>query len=115
VVGSIKIPSSDDPGAGVFRCHQPVFCRRLLQVVSKRDWSTAAGYVANFAEKDDLVLFNSNFVEIPFNYYFRTYEDLYSIRVEKQGVPLDLFDTGILEPEMTAERTTQVDFIVARA
>ena len=68
----------------------------------KEDWSTAAGYVANFAEKDDLVLFNSNFVEIPFNYYFRTYENLYGIQVEKQGVPLDLFDSGILEPEMTA-------------
>ncbi len=68
----------------------------------KEDWSTAAGYVANFAEKDDLVLFNSNFVEIPFNYYFKTYEDQYSIQVEKQGVPLDLFDSGILEPEMTA-------------
>ena len=69
----------------------------------KEDWNTAAGYVANFAEKDDLVLFNSNFVEIPFNYYFRTYEDQYSIQVEKQGVPLDLFDSGTLEPEMTAD------------
>jgi hypothetical protein len=68
----------------------------------KEDWSTAAGYVANFAEKDDLILFNSNFVEVPFNYYFRTYEKLYRIQVEKQGVPLDLFDSGILEPEMTA-------------
>jgi len=68
----------------------------------KEDWSTAAGYVANFAEKDDLVLFNSNFVEIPFNYYFRTYEKLYAIQVEKQGVPVDLLDSGILEPEMTA-------------
>jgi hypothetical protein len=67
----------------------------------KEDWSTAAGYVANFAQKDDLVLFNSNFVVIPFDYYFRTYEDLYSIQVEKQGVPLDLFDSGILEPKMT--------------
>lgn len=68
----------------------------------KEDWNSAAGYVANFAEKDDLVLFNSNFVVIPFDYYFKTYEDLYAIEVEKQGVPLDLFDSGILEPEMTA-------------
>ena len=68
----------------------------------KEDWSTPAGYVAKFAEKDDLVLFNSNFVEIPFNYYFSTYENLYSIQVEKQGLPLDLFASGILEPEMTA-------------
>jgi hypothetical protein len=68
----------------------------------KEDWGTAAGYVANFAEKDDIVLFNSNFVEIPFNHYFRTYENLYHIQVEKQGVPLDLFESGILEPEMTS-------------
>jgi hypothetical protein len=68
----------------------------------KEDWRAAAGYVANFGEEDDLVLFNSNFVEIPFNYYFRTYEDLGYIQVEKQGVPLDLFDSGIPEPEMTA-------------
>jgi hypothetical protein len=73
----------------------------ILRFVQKEDWSTAAGYVANFAEKDDLVLFNSNFVVIPFNYYFKQYEDLYSIQVEKQGVPLDLFDSGILEPKMT--------------
>jgi mannosyltransferase len=67
----------------------------------KEDWHSAAGYVANFAEKDDLVLFNSNFVVIPFDYYFKPYEKLYSLQVVKQGVPLDLFDSGILEPKMT--------------
>ena len=67
----------------------------------KEDWSTAAGYVAKFAEKGDLVLFNSNFVEIPFDYYFETYEEQYSIQVEKQGIPLDLSEDGILEPKMT--------------
>jgi hypothetical protein len=66
----------------------------------KEDWRSAAGYVANFAEKDDLVLFNSNFVEIPFDYYFRAYERQYSLQVVKQGVPLDLLDSGILEPRM---------------
>jgi hypothetical protein len=72
-----------------------------LRFVQKEDWGTAAGYVSKFAEKDDLVLFNSNFVVIPFDYYFKQYEDLYSIQVEKRGVPLDLFDDGILEPIMT--------------
>jgi mannosyltransferase len=72
-----------------------------FQFVQKEDWNTAAGYIANFAQKDDLVLFNSNAVEIPFDYYFKTYEDQYSIQVEKQGVPRDLFDSGILEPKMT--------------
>jgi mannosyltransferase len=67
----------------------------------KEDWFTPAGYVANFAEKDDLVLFNSNFVVIPFDYYFETYENLYQIQVEKYGIPEDLFASGILEPEMT--------------
>ena len=69
----------------------------------KEDWRTAAGYVANFAQKDDLVLFNSNFVEIPFDYYFKPYEEQYSLRVKELGVPLDLFDSGILEPNMTAD------------
>ena len=72
-----------------------------LRFFQKEDWGSAAGYVALFAEKDDLVLFNSNFVAIPFNYYFEPYENHYSIQVEKQGVPLDLFDSGILEPKMT--------------
>jgi hypothetical protein len=67
----------------------------------KEDWSTAAGYVANFAEEDDLVLFNSNLVEIPFDYYFRSYEKQYALQVEKQGFPRGLFDDGILEPKMT--------------
>jgi len=67
----------------------------------KEDWSTPAGYVANFAENGDLVLFNSNFVIIPFDYYFEPYAELYSIQVQKQGVPLDLFADGVLEPAMT--------------
>ena len=69
----------------------------------KEDWYSAAGYVALFAEKDDLVLFNSNFVVIPFDYYFNAYEEGYSIQVEKHGVPLDLFESAILEPKMTTD------------
>ncbi len=69
----------------------------------KEDWRTAAGYVANFAQQNDLVLFNSNFVEIPFDYYFKPYEEQYSLQVVKRGVPLDLLDSGILEPKMTTD------------
>jgi hypothetical protein len=67
----------------------------------KEDWSTAAGYVALFAEQNDLVLFNSNFIEIAFDYYFETYEEGYGTRVEKRGIPQDLFASGVLEPRMT--------------
>ena len=67
----------------------------------KEDWSDPAGFVANFVQKDDLILFNATKVQIPFDYYFKTYEDLYFIQVEKHGVPVDMFDSGILEPKMT--------------
>ena len=72
-----------------------------FRFAQKEDWSTPAGYVANFAEAGDLLLFNSNFVVIPFDYYFAPYAELYSIEVEKQGVPLDLYRDGVLEPQMT--------------
>jgi len=84
-----------------------------FRYVQKEDWDTAAGYVANFAQQDDLVLFNSNFVEVPFDHYFKAYEDLYSIQVEKQGVPLDLFESGILEPKMTAGDIPQLMSLVS--
>jgi hypothetical protein len=67
----------------------------------KEDWRTAAGYVANFAEEGDLLLFHASWVQIPFDYYFEAYETLYAIQVEKHGVPVDMFDRGILEPKMT--------------
>ncbi|MCB0115411.1 MAG: glycosyltransferase family 39 protein, partial [Caldilineaceae bacterium] len=69
----------------------------------KEDWFTPAGYVAYYAEQDDLVLFNSNFVEVAFDYYFRAYEDQYKLQVQKQGVPADLIDDGVLEPLMTED------------
>jgi hypothetical protein len=69
----------------------------------KEDWSTPAGYVALFAEEGDLVLFNSNFVVIPFDYYFKPFEEFYSIQVEERGIPQDLFESGVLEPTMTED------------
>jgi hypothetical protein len=67
----------------------------------KEDWKKPAGHVANFAQKDDLILFNASRVQIPFDYYFIEYERQYSLQVEKHGLPVDLFDSGVLEPEMT--------------
>ncbi|MBI1299445.1 DUF2723 domain-containing protein [bacterium] len=69
----------------------------------KEDWSTPAGYVALYAEEDDLVLFNSNFVIVAFDYYFRTFEDKYDLQVQKEGVPADLIDDAVLEPLMTED------------
>jgi hypothetical protein len=71
------------------------------KLTQKEDWNNPAGFVANFIQKDDLILFNPTWVQIPFDYYFKTYEDLYFIQVEKHGVPVDMFDSGIMEPKMT--------------
>lgn len=67
----------------------------------KEDWYTPAGYVALFAEKGDLLLFNSNFVVVSFDYYFEEFEQQYRLEVERQGLPLDLYTDRVLEPEMT--------------
>ena len=88
-------------GLGILSTNYLSSAGDYYRFVQKEDWSTAAGYVANFAEKDDLVLFNDAFVQIPFDYYFKAYEKQYSIQVEKHGVPVDMFDSGILEPRMT--------------
>jgi len=69
--------------------------------IQKEDWSSAAGYVAYSAKKDDLVLFNAALVQIPFDYYFKPYEIQYSIQVEKHGAPMDLFAEGSLKQKMT--------------
>jgi hypothetical protein len=81
--------------------------------MQKEDWSTAAGYVANFAQKDDLVLFNGTLAQIPFDYYFRKYEDLYSIGVEKHGLPVDMVDSGIAEPKMTTNDIPRLTSLIS--
>jgi hypothetical protein len=67
----------------------------------QEDWNNVAGYVANYVQKDDLILFNATWVQIPFDYYFKVYEDQYFLQVEQHGVPVDMFDRGIAEPKMT--------------
>lgn len=63
----------------------------------KEEWNKAAAYVAERVEPDDLILFNATWVQIPFDFYFR----FYGRPVAEHGVPVDLFDRGILEPKMT--------------
>lgn len=62
----------------------------------KEEWDKAAAYVAERVEPDDLILFNATWVQIPFDFYFRTY----GCQVTEHGMPVDLFDRGILEPKM---------------
>jgi mannosyltransferase len=71
---------------------------RYLQ---KEDWSYPASFVAKWVKNEDLLLFNAPWAQLPFDYYFKAYEEKYFIDVEKHGVPSDLFDSGVLVPEMT--------------
>ncbi|MBE9508245.1 MAG: hypothetical protein IMY86_09360, partial [Chloroflexi bacterium] len=64
----------------------------------KEQWDDAAAFVAERAEPDDLILFNATWTQIPFDYYFR---HLYDRPLAEHGVPVDLFDRGVLEPKMT--------------
>ena len=63
----------------------------------KEQWDDAAAFVADRVEPDDLILFNATWVQIPFDFYFRFHD----CPVAEHGVPVDLFDRGILEPKMT--------------
>ena len=58
--------------------------------------NTAAAYVSDRLQPGDLILFHATWVQIPFDYYFRQ-------TVQERGVPVDLFDRGVLEPKMTAD------------
>ncbi len=72
-----------------------------FRFTQKEDWSNPAGFVARSVQKDDLILFSAPKVQIPFDYYFKVWEEQYSIQVEKRGAPVDLFDSGMLVPKMT--------------
>ena len=63
----------------------------------KEDWAEAAAYVADEIEPGEIILFNATWVQLPFDYYFRHYGQDTPLR----GLPVDLFDRGVLEPKMT--------------
>lgn len=65
---------------------------------AKEDWAEAAAYVAEQIQPGEMILFNATWVQLPFHYYFRHYEQ----DAPLHGLPVDLFDRGVLEPKMTA-------------
>jgi len=72
----------------------------IYHTVEKEAWDEAAALVAKRAGPDDLLLFHDAWGQIPFDYYFR---DLYNRSIIAHGLPVDLFDRGVLEPEMTEQ------------
>ena len=73
----------------------------------KEQWNLAAPYVARRAQAGDLLLFHATWVQIPFDYYFSP-----TASVQERGVPVDLFDRGILEPRMTEKDVPRLNALL---
>ena len=71
----------------------------------KEQWDEAAAYVSDRVQAGDLILFHATWVQIPFDYYLNR-------PVEERGVPVDLFDRGVLEPKMTAEDLPRMQALI---
>jgi len=85
-------------GAAILVTVNGLSLREYYAHFEKEQWDDAAAYVGQRVENEDLILFNATWVQIPFDFYFR-----YLNRpVAEHGVPVDLFDRGILEPKMAA-------------
>ncbi|MEZ4677232.1 MAG: glycosyltransferase family 39 protein [Caldilineaceae bacterium] len=80
---------------------------------AKEGWDEAAAYVADQAEPNDLLLFHATWVQLPFDYYFRHTAAGDDATIVRHGVPVDLFDRGILEPKMAGTDIPQMQQIVA--
>ena len=77
---------------------QGVSLQEYYNNFQKEQWREAAAYVAQHVQDDDLILFNATWVQIPFDFYYRAY----NLPTERRGVPVDLFERGVLEPKMMA-------------
>lgn len=73
--------------------------RAYFLYFQKEAWDEAAAYVAARAEEGDLILFNATWTQLPFDFYWREF----ALPLEERGVPVDLFERGVLEPRMEWE------------
>lgn len=80
----------------------------------KEAWDDAADLVAHRVQPGDLLLFNGAWGQIPFDYYFaRRYNPQLDPPVVAHGLPVDLFDRGVLEPRMTEDDLPRLRALVA--
>ena len=82
--------------------------QNYYQNFTKEQWREAAASVASQVQDGDLILFNATWVQIPFDYYFRHFDR----RVTQHGVPVDLFDRGVLEPKMAESDLPRLQSLV---
>lgn len=63
----------------------------------KERWDLAAQFVDKNFQPGDMILFNANWAEIPFDYYFTPLRQ----SAAEFGAPETMFENGVLEPRMT--------------
>jgi hypothetical protein len=88
---------------GIFGSLNLLAASDYFKYYQKEDWNTATRDVVGHFENGDLILFSTNLGEIPFNYFFTPYEVRDHLKAEKLGIPLDLMESGVSEPVMTAD------------
>ena len=80
----------------------------------KEAWDDAAALVAERVRPDDLLLFGDSWGQIPFDYYFRQlYNSGEDQGIAEHGLPVDLFERGVLEPAMTERDLARLHKLVA--
>jgi hypothetical protein len=73
----------------------------------KEQWDDAAAYVARHVREGDLILYHASWTQLPFDFYFET-----NRAVTEHGLPVDLFDRGILEPKMTVSDLSRLHELI---
>jgi uncharacterized membrane protein len=76
----------------------------------KERWRDAATFIAKQAQPDDLILFNATWTQLPFDYYYRRMD---GPPLVEHGLPVDLFDRGILEPPMEPGDVPRIQALTA--
>ncbi len=89
----------------------------------KESWDHAAALVVERVQPGDLLLFNDAWGQIPFDYYVgQLYNPQLTSSREKprgtvafveHGLPVDLFDRGVLEPRMRVEDLSRLYALVS--
>ncbi len=82
--------------------------QNYYQNFTKEQWREAAASAAGQVRDGDLILFNATWVQIPFDYYFRHFDR----PVTEHGVPVDLFERGVLEPRMAESDLPRLQSLV---
>jgi hypothetical protein len=75
----------------------------------KEAWAQAADHVSRQVQSGDLILYHASWVQLPFEVYF---DPPASVSVVKHGLPVDLFDRGVLEPKMAEQDLPRLEALL---